>query len=56
MFSYTRGIIVAYKDVLNMIECLDLNSSDPKVDALKEHIAKRIENYIAHQVTNNDID
>ena len=56
MLSYTRGILVAYKDVLNMIECLDMDSSDPKIAVLKEHIARRIDNYIAHQVINNDID
>ena len=56
MLSYNRGILVAYKDVLNMLELLDCNCSDPKIAALKEHITRRIENYLAHQISNNDID
>lgn len=56
MFSYTRGIIVAYKDVLNMIECLEFSSDDARVKALKEHIARRIEGYLAHQLIDNDND
>lgn len=56
MLSYIRGIIVAYKDVLNMIECLDFNESDPKVAALKAHIARRIDGYLARQIFNNNND
>lgn len=54
MFSYTRGVIVAYKDVLDMIEHLEFSSDDAKAKALKEHIEKRIDGYLTHQITNND--
>lgn len=54
MFSYTRGIIVAYKDVLDMIEHLDFSLDDAKAKALKEHIEQRIDGYLAHQITNSD--
>ena len=56
MLSYTRGILVAYRDVLTMIENLNFDSSDIKVNTLKDFIAIRIENYIDRQVLNNDID
>lgn len=39
-----------------MIELLDYDCSDPKIAALKEHIVRRIENYLAHQISNNDIE
>lgn len=56
MLSYIRGILVAYRDVLNMIECLDLDQSDAKIDALQSHIARRIDMYIARQISNTEID
>ena len=56
MLSYTRGILVAYKDVLNMIEKLDFYSGDKKIEELKAHIVRRIENYIDRQASIKDID
>lgn len=56
MLSYTRGILVAYKDVLKMIEKLDSYPDDEKIEELKAHIIDRIENYIDRQGAIKDIE
>lgn len=56
MLSYTRGIIVAYRDVLDAIDHIESERSDPKLELLKDHIEDRISNYIERQVPKEDID
>ena len=49
MLSYTRGIIVAYRDVLSMIETLDIDKTDINLLNLERKIEDRIDEYIQHQ-------
>lgn len=56
MFSYTRGIIVAYRDILDVIDYIDSERSDPKLELLKDHIEDRINNYLERQIPEKDLD
>lgn len=56
MLSYTRGVIVAYRDVLDVIDQIDFEGSDPKLGLLKDHIEDRILNYLERQIPEGNID
>ena len=56
MLSYTRGVIVAYRDVLDVIDQIDFEGSDPKLELLKDHIEDRIANYLERQIPEGNID
>lgn len=56
MFSYTRGVIVAYRDVLSFIESIESDQEDIKLEEVKDHIEQRIDKYLSSANSNKDID
>lgn len=56
MLSYTRGILVAYRDVLNVIDAIEVDGLNQSLELLRDHIENRIDKYLEHQIPEEDID